>query len=42
MSADPEERRLTPRSWMKAIVIGVLAAVITQVTFQDLFLVRLP
>jgi len=42
MSADPEERRLAPRSWVKAIVIGVLAAVITQVTFQDLFLVRLP
>jgi drug/metabolite transporter (DMT)-like permease len=42
MSLDPEERRLTPRLWIKAIVIGVLAAVITQVVFQDLFLVRLP
>src|SRR4051812_34842602 len=31
MSQDPEERRLTPRMWIKAIVIGVLAAVITQV-----------
>lgn len=42
MNRDPEERRLTPRLWLKAVVIGVLAAVITQVVFQDLFLVRLP
>jgi hypothetical protein len=42
MSRDPEERRLTPRWWAKALVIGVLAAVITQVVFQDVFLVRLP
>lgn len=42
MSRDPEERRLTPRLWIKAVVIGVLAAVITQVVFQNVFLVRLP
>ena len=42
MSLEPEERKLTPRSWVKAIVIGVLAAAITQLTFQELFLVRLP
>jgi len=42
MSLDPEERRLTPRVWIKALVIGVLAAVITQLVFQELFLVRLP
>ena len=42
MSRDPEARRLTPRVWMKALVIGVLASVITQVVFQDIFLVRLP
>ena len=42
MSMDPEERRLTPRVWVKAIVIGVLAAVITHVVFQDVFLVRMP
>jgi drug/metabolite transporter (DMT)-like permease len=42
MSLEPEERRLTARLWVKALVIGVLAAVITQVVFQELFLVRLP
>ena len=42
MNQDPQERRLTLRVWAKALVIGVLAAVITQVVFQDLFLVRLP
>lgn len=42
MSLDPQERRLTPRLWIKALAIGVLAAVITQVVFQELFLVRLP
>jgi hypothetical protein len=42
MNADPQERRLTPRVWAKAIVIGVLAAVITQLVFQEIFLVRLP
>jgi hypothetical protein len=42
MNHDPEERRLTARLWVKALVIGVLAAVITQLVFQDVFLVRLP
>lgn len=42
MNRDPGERKLTPRAWIKAVVIGVLAAVITQVVFQDVFLVRLP
>lgn len=42
MSLNAEERELTPKVWVKAIVIGVLAAVITQITFQELFLVRLP
>ncbi len=42
MSADPQERILTPRLWAKAILIGVLAAVITQLVFQEIFLVRLP
>lgn len=42
MSQAEEERRLTPRLWIKALVIGVLASVITQVVFQDIFLVRLP
>lgn len=42
MSRDPEERQLTPKLWVKAIAIGVIAAVLTQVVFQELFLVRLP
>jgi hypothetical protein len=42
MNSDPEERRLTPKLWAKAVAIGVIAAVLTQVVFQDLFLVRLP
>jgi putative tricarboxylic transport membrane protein len=42
MSQDPEERRLTPRLWLKAIVIGLASAVVTQLVFQELFLVRLP
>jgi drug/metabolite transporter (DMT)-like permease len=42
MSRDEAERRLTPKFWIKALVIGVAAAVITQVVFQELFLVRLP
>jgi hypothetical protein len=42
MDRDPEQRRMTPRLLAKALVIGLLAAVITQVVFQNLFLVRLP
>lgn len=42
MNRDPEERRLPPRLWAKAVAIGVIASVLTHVVFQDLFLVRLP
>lgn len=42
ISADPKERALTPALWAKAIVIGLGSAVITQLVFQELFLVRLP
>ena len=42
MNRDPQERRLPPMLWVKAIAIGVIASVLTQVVFQDLFLVRLP
>jgi hypothetical protein len=42
MSSDDEERRLTPKLCAKAIVIGLASAVITQLVFQELFLVRLP
>ena len=42
MSPDPAQRELTPRVWLKALVIGVLSALITQLVFQELFLVRLP
>ena len=42
LHADPAQRRLAPRAWAKAITIGVLSAVTTQLVFQELFLVRLP
>lgn len=42
LSQDPQERQLTPRAWLKALVIGVGSAVITQLVFQELFLVRMP
>jgi hypothetical protein len=42
MSADPQERQLTPKFWAKALVIGLVSAVVTHVVFQELFLVRLP
>ena len=42
MNSDPEERRLTARLWAKAIVIGLASAVVTQLVFQEVFLVRLP
>jgi hypothetical protein len=42
MSRDPVERRLTPRVWIKALVIGLSASVITHLVFQELFLVRMP
>lgn len=42
MSDDPLQSQLTPRAWVKALVIGVLSAVITHLVFQEIFLVRLP
>ena len=42
LSLDPQQRRLTRRTWVKALVIGISASVITQLVFQELFLVRLP
>jgi hypothetical protein len=42
LSRDENERRLTPRVWVKALVIGLGAGVITSVVFQELFLVRMP
>ena len=42
MSRDPQERQLTPRLWLKALVIGTASSVITQLVFQELFLVRMP
>lgn len=42
MSPDPLQREFTRRTWVKALVIGVLSALITQLVFQELFLVRLP
>ena len=42
LSRDPNERRLTPRAWVKAIVIGLASGIITSLVFQEFFLVRLP
>lgn len=42
ISSDEAERALTPRLWGKALAVGLGSAVITQVVFQELFLVRLP
>lgn len=42
ISRDPEDRALTPLFILKAVVIGVVAALAIQFVFQDLFLVRLP
>ena len=42
MSRDPVERQLTPRVIVKALVIGVASSVITQLVFQEVFLVRMP
>jgi uncharacterized membrane protein YfcA len=42
ISRDPEERRLTPKVWLKALVIGLATGVITAVVFEELFLVRMP
>ena len=42
LSREPQTRRLTLHAVIKALVIGLGAAVITQLVFQELFLVRLP
>ncbi|MFC5499095.1 tripartite tricarboxylate transporter TctB family protein [Caenimonas terrae] len=42
LSRDEDERRLDGRAWLKALVIGVGASVVTQLVFQELFLVRMP
>lgn len=42
LSRDPAERQLTPRVGVKAFVIGAATSVITQLVFQELFLVRMP
>ncbi|MEP6701570.1 MAG: tripartite tricarboxylate transporter TctB family protein [Betaproteobacteria bacterium] len=42
LSRDQNERRLTPRAWLNAVVIGVASGVVTSLVFQELFLVRLP
>jgi len=39
---DAEERRFTPRSVTKALMIGLVSSLVTHVVFQELFLVRLP
>lgn len=42
MSRDPQERQLTVRGVVKAVIVGVASSVITQVVFEDFFLVRMP
>jgi len=42
LSRDEQERRLGVMAWTKALVIGVGASVVTQLVFQELFLVRMP
>lgn len=42
MSRNPVQRGLTPTTWLKALVIGVTASVVTHLVFQELFLVRMP
>ncbi|MEJ8836146.1 tripartite tricarboxylate transporter TctB family protein [Ramlibacter sp. AN1133] len=42
ISSDPAERRLTPRAWAMALVIGAAASVVTWLVFERVFLVRLP
>ncbi|HET7525792.1 MAG TPA: tripartite tricarboxylate transporter TctB family protein [Burkholderiaceae bacterium] len=42
MSRDEQTRRLSSQAVTKALVIGLSSAWITHLTFQDLFLVRLP
>jgi hypothetical protein len=42
ISRDPVERRLGARAWVKALVIGASASVVTWLVFERVFLVRLP
>jgi hypothetical protein len=42
MSRDPAVRRQTPKTWAKALAIGLGSSVITHLVFQELFLVRMP
>jgi hypothetical protein len=42
MSRDPDERRLTPKVWAKALIIGFASGILISLVFQELFLVRLP
>ena len=42
LSHDPAERRLDARAWIRALVIGAAASVITYMVFELVFLVRLP
>ncbi len=42
LGRDRQRQQSTPRSWIKALVIGIGSAVVTQLVFQELFLVRMP
>ena len=42
LSRDAHQRRLGTAAWINALVIGVASSVITQLVFQELFLVRMP
>jgi len=42
LSRDPVERRLDAKAWIRALVIGVAASVVTWLVFERVFLVRLP
>ena len=42
LSRDEQERRPGAMAWAKALAIGVGSSVVTQLVFQELFLVRMP
>jgi predicted cobalt transporter CbtA len=42
LSRDPAERQLNTRAWVKALVIGAGASVVTWLVFEMVFLVRMP
>lgn len=42
LSTDEAERRLTPRAWVLALVIGVGVSLLISLVFEQVFLVRLP